>query len=747
MTLPYRSRVFSLFGAACVAVVSAAAQPKWTPIADTVYLQESGSQITTAKPVFAVGVLKDEIFAGFGDGIKKLVDRQRLEPVEGAPPEYVLRMRTLGDSLWIVTKKGLHQLKDGRCALRANGEFSDVCGFNGKTVAASGGMLYLFDDAGMTPLSPEPAPGSIMALTVHAETVYCMGGDRVFLFDGKQFVTDKRGTVEFGSFASKDLREALSFGNQLVVAAHNSLGVLRGTAATSILAADGLPWEECLGLAPGFDNDYWVATTKGAIRQKDGAFQYFCGGRWLPDDHVNAVACGTNFVCLATNKGLGVINYEPFTLQKKADYYERHLEEWGQKRMVFTHKLEPGAGPNGWMREVSDNDVGWSTHYWAAQAFKYAATGDEKARQAAIDGFNALKWSEEISGIPGFPARSIWAVGENSHQTSGGSGGYAAEWHPTEDGKWEWKGDTSSDETDAQFYYAWVFYSLVADEPLREKVREHVSRICDHLMNNNWTLCDVDGKPTVWGRWDEEYFRGKGRYAKGLNGLEILTYHRVTHKITGNQRYLDAYNELIGKGYADEVIHQKHAGKGFAVNHSDDRLAFYNYHTLLQVEDDPALRGIYRRSLERSWEIERIEQVPWFNFIYGALTGNDCETAQAVGHLREWPLDLVRHPYDHSHRRDIHPPRGTLPYSDVEKALSPRETNPGRWTRGQGQLQEGGGEVVDPAGWLDAYWMGRYYGMIAPPQTEDPALLSVPRRGLQLGAPPYNGPAMPDILD
>lgn len=54
-------------------------------------------------------------------------------------------------------------------------------------------------------------------------------------------------------------------------------------------------------------------------------------------------------------------------------------------------------------------------------------------------------------------------------------------------------------------------------------------------------------------------------------------------------------------------------------------------------------------------------------------------------------------------------------------------------------------EVVDPGGWLDAYWMGRYYGFISASSTDDPALTEVPERGLQRGAEPYAGPERPDI--
>ena len=717
---------------------------QWTPIRDAVYWQESGRQVPTDRPVFAVGMLDGVIYAGFGNGLMRLAG-DALEPLPDAPAEYVLRMKTAGGALWVMTKDALHRFDRDGWTRVAEGQFADVCEYNGDVIAARDNRLYRHVDGKMDPWSAEdPTIGPISALACYADTVFCMGFDRMFLFDGVRFVSQRQEITEFGSLPSKDLRDMISMGDRLVVGTHIGLGVIRGTAASSILGFDGLPHNEITCLTRGFDRDFWAGTTKGAIRCVNGEFQYFTANRWLPDERVNAIACAGHTVCVATDKGLGIIDYEPYTLLKKADYYERHLEEWGQKRMAFTHKLDRKG--DGWVREVSDNDVGWSTHYWAAQAFKHAVTGDAQARKNAVDGFNAMKWSEEISGIPGFPARSVWAVGETGHQAEGGSGHYEAEWHRTADDRWEWKGDTSSDETDAQFYYAWIFHTLVANEKEKAKVAEHVSRIMDHIIEHGWTLCDVDGKPTVWARWDPEYFAGKGAYAKGLNGMEVLTYLRVTHAITGDAKYLDAYGKLLGEGYADQVIVQK---KVLAprIFHSDDRLAFYCYYTLLQLEKDPYWRGIYRRSLERSWEIERIEQVPWFNFIYGALTGNDCETGPAVEHLRAWPLDLRHYAYDHTHRLDIQPSRGYLPYAKVERALSPRETNARRWTDNQGELKgHGHGTVTDPAGWLDAYWMGRYYGMILPPETTDPALISVPRRGLQLGAVPYDGPPMPNLM-
>jgi hypothetical protein len=200
-------------------------------------------------------------------------------------------------------------------------------------------------------------------------------------------------------------------------------------------------------------------------------------------------------------------------------------------------------------------------------------------------------------------------------------------------------------------------------------------------------------------------------------------------------------------GYADALIRQKRTFHPGFYTRFDDRLAFYGYYPFLNYETAPHLRSIGLRSLERSWEVKRIEGQPWFNFIYGALTGNDCEADRAVAHLREWTLDLRRYSHTNSHRDDLHTPQGYRAYVNRRKPFSMREISPNRWDGDFMRIDEnyGGNLISDPSGWLDAYWMGRYYGMISVPKTDDPALTTVPHRGLQLGAEPYNGPARPKL--
>ncbi len=157
---------------------------------------------------------------------------------------------------------------------------------------------------------------------------------------------------------------------------------------------------------------------------------------------------------------------------------------------------------------------------------------------------------------------------------------------------------------------------------------------------------------------------------------------------------------------------------------------------------EPVVDAVYLQ--ERG---ERIEEQSWFNYLYGALTGNDCGNVAAADHLRAYPLDCAAYSYTNSHRHDLANPSGYINYLENWKPLTPRDVGWQRWNRSFQQLDGGGGRSVqDPSGWLDAYWMGRYYGMNLPPAATDPALISVEDRGLRLGPAPYEGPARPKIF-
>ena len=261
-----------------------------------------------------------------------------------------------------------------------------------------------------------------------------------------------------------------------------------------------------------------------------------------------------------------------------------------------------------------------------------------------------------------------------------------------------------------------------------------------------WELCDLDGKPTVWARWSPEFINDPHHIAeRGLNSAQALAIVETARHIVGDtDKYREAKAQLIEWGYPDNVLRTKMTFPFYTF--FDDRLAFLGYFPLLNYETDPSLRAMYMRSLQRGWEVKRFENQAWFNFIYGALTGNECQNNAAVQHLRDYPLESINYRFTNSHRQDLHVPKGFTNYVEDIRALGPREQGVRRWDRNPLELDGGGDHAVcDPSSYLDAYWMARYYGFIQAPVTSDPALLTVERRGLQLGAEPYNGPPRPKL--
>jgi hypothetical protein len=743
----------------------------WKPAPDDVYLQEIGEKIPTDKPITAIAILNSTAYCVTGGELKTL-QGGKLSGSAGAP-KAVRRLRSLSGDLWAAADDGVYRLKatgsESGWQLVDKRQFTDFCLHLDNVYGATRDDIFRFENNQFINIRPangylssditlimedssqvlaDPVQlGPIERIASYSGALYLLRPGSLALLEGSKLVTD---CIDWGTWPSATTRDMLSQ-SRLYVATDRGLAVLRGMAMTTLRGADGLPFEDTTCLAEGFDADLWIGTTRGAIRKVGDEYHYFGAQHWLPGDYVRDIAVDARTVYIGTDSGLGIIRYEPYTLRKKADYFERELDDWGFKRLGFVHKLYWSGDKDGWLREISDNDGGNTSHQLTAMSFKYAVTGDEKARQDAIEAFKAMVWLDDITKKPGFIARAIWSVkGDKGERANRGSGGLPAKWYPTDDGLWSWKGDTSSDEVNAHIYSVSIFHDLAAKGPEKERASRHIANIASHIMDNGWVLRDMDGKPTRWGRWDPDYLlRPYGFESRGLNGMEAQTYMHTALALTGDNKFQQGLEQLLKWHYQTYTVRQRLTFPPDQVAPWDDELAFFCYYPLLRYAHDPELRSIYLRSIERSWEIIRLHQIPFFNFIYGAMTGNDCEVPQAVKHLREWSLDLVNHSYHNSHRNDLATPRGYLPYSGGTRAISPREADAKWGDRSPLQYDSDGGgrSVTPPLGWIEDYWMGRYYGFIQAPKTEDPALLSVgPRTGARRGASPYNGPPRPSNI-
>ncbi len=477
----------------------------------------------------------------------------------------------------------------------------------------------------------------------------------------------------------------------------------------------GLPYNRITCLTSGSGNTVWIGTEKGAIRWRDGRWNYYYGPRWHPGERVLRIALDENHVTwLVTDEGLAQLTFEMWSLKRKAAHYESLTRPRHDRHgLVADCALREFGNLESFFLKDNDNDGLWTSIYLGALCFQYAVTKDPEVKQKAWRHYEAMEMLERITGIPGFIARSYVIKGEE-HSKGG-------EWHPTPDGEWTWKGDTSSDEMVGHLFVYPLVYDLLAETPEeKERIKGLVSRIMNYVVDNGYYLLDLDGKPTLWGVWAPEKLNHDPEWTveRGLNSLQMLSFLLAAHHVTGEPKFLDCFNDLVeNHGYADNAINQK-IELPSENNHSDDELAFLPYYILFRYLDtvkDETVKAKLRLSLDRAWKIEEPEKSSLWNVIYGSSGAKEFGLEDALWTLREWPLELIDWPAPNSHRLDIriHPDLTRAGRKQSVAVLPPDERRVMRWNGNPFELDGGGGHGEDdPGAWLLPYWMAVYHGFI-----------------------------------
>ncbi len=534
--------------------------------------------------------------------------------------------------------------------------------------------------------------------------------------------------------------------------------------------ARGLPVLDITSMAGAPDGAMWLGSRRGAVRiSADKQIEYRQGRRWLPHDDVRAVsvdAGGTAW--FDTAAGRGGIAARATTLAGKAAAYETAIDAHHRRTpygyVVEAHLATPGVAATAFTTD-NDNDGLWTGMYGAAQCFAYAATRNAATRARARRAFEALRFLVDVTrdGRPsapdGFPARSILPTSgrdpnlddsaERDRRRQGSDAMWKVitpRWPRSADGQWYWKSDTSSDELDGHYFFYALYHDLVArDAAERAEVAAVVRRITDHLLAHDYTLVDHDGAPTRWGVFGPTALNGSLRWVeeRGLNSLSMLTYLRIAHHVTGDARYDTAARDLVSRhGYAANLLHPKVTLGVGGGNQSDDEMAFMNYYHLLKYEPDPLVRSAAARSLHGYWQLERPERNPFFNLV-AAVALKDQTFTSAFGvealslpeaewrddtldTLRRFPVDLVDHGLDNSHRLDIRPLEAHV-RPDAARRLGVRaidgkvlpvdERMVFHWNVDPYVLDYAGSgrRLADGTSYLLPYYMALHHGVIAAP--------------------------------
>jgi hypothetical protein len=457
------------------------------------------------------------------------------------------------------------------------------------------------------------------------------------------------------------------------------------------------------------------------------------------------------------------------TLAEKAEFYEGEIERY-IKRTPFGYVAEaplktPGdkttASP-----QDSDNDGLWTSMYGAGEAFAYGATHDAKALERAKKAFEALRFLQKVTqgGTPvpdkGFVARTIRPI-EWPNPNSTTEPNVEEElkhdrlfkeprprWPKSADGKWYWKSDTSSDELDGHYFFYPLYFDFCATTEIeKDRVREVVRDLTDHIISHEFNLTDHDGTTTRWGAFGPKSLNHDVRWwaERGLNSLSMLNYLAVAAHVTGDSKYTQAARELIDThGYMQNLIYPKaQAGPGTG-NQSDDEMAFMGFYGLLRYSHDDVLKNMTRMTYTAYWQMELPEMNPFFNFAYAAHNLGRVYTntwgIQPASPLGDWhgdsmatlygfPLDRREWSAHNSHRLDVvhtqsEISRDLYRHTDSRngrrvngKVVPVENRHFNHWNTDPWQLdyRGNGGELAAGTVFLLPYYMGLYHGFIEKP--------------------------------
>lgn len=632
----------------------------WVGAWDGLYRIENGALERASPETQPIGVVRlseGRLFAGGPQGIWERVTG-RWNPVKGHFSRSLTDIAVCDDALWIATQRGLFEINEG--------------------------------DSRRVFAPDEIASGAIRSLAVAP--------------DGRLWI---------GSSGGIDIYE-------------------NGKRVEHIGGAEGLPCTNVGRLRFDSRGTLWVGTARGLARFDGKRWTWRHSLRWLPGDDVHDIAIaddGTAWV--ATNAGLAILKQKQMTLAEKAKHYEalvraRHVRPPGLVELCI---LKRAGDLSSYAPTDTDNDGLFTGLYLAAEALRYAVTDDPQAAENARESYRAMEFLQTVTETPGFVARTVipseWGDMADRNRTYTEQQ-VASErvanprfkrvenrWRKSEDGKWLWKGDTSSDEITGHYFAYPIYYDLVADAKERKRVADLVRRITDHIIEGGYTLRDIDGKHTVWGVWAPErlWHDPDWQPERGSNSVEILSFLAVAHHVTGDEKYLRELARLFDDERYSELILQPKLSAPSEFTYIDDQLLALSYRNLLAYDQDPARRKVYLKSLANWFDVVRRDHSPLYAFVYGGIMGGDFGQDGCVEYLRDSPIDMIEWTVDNRDREDLQlVRRPVIDEIQTDRLLPPSERGLIKWDGNPYRALYGRGGHAESSSvhWLLPFWMGRY---------------------------------------
>ncbi|HVM86735.1 MAG TPA: hypothetical protein VMT76_01015 [Puia sp.] len=539
-------------------------------------------------------------------------------------------------------------------------------------------------------------------------------------------------------------------GNNIYIGTHDGYIELRAPFINKKIRRNNqLPCNDITSVE-NIDGHLWFGSTHGAFMQKnDGKFDYYASERWLPGNKVIAITKSANSILILTDKGLGKIYTKKMSLAEKADYYEKITRQRHIRYGFYCDytTLKNSQVANTEMRP-HDSDNLWTSMYLCAELFRYLTTHDQEARQNCIESLDAMERLFTLSGIKGLFGRCIERRGtiqfkpevreENKYYWYPGYDSVPSSWKHSTDSEWDWRGSASSDQAVGQ-YFAWILVAQYMDDnTIKQKAIRLIDELTGYIVDHNMQLIDVDGKPTLWGRWNPEYVNRFPDMVgdKKLYSSNIIAFLQAAWHFTHKEKYRDKALQLLYTDHYLKNLSRPIAQIGPAPaaadawsrimseswNSSDDEMYFLAYWGLYPYALNNELKKKYAAAIKDHWNRIRPEREWLWNISYAAITGHiDFDMKETIWSLKRMPLDLINWSMNNSRRKDIVQVKENFFGQTTTEVLPPDERPENKHNRdlfklddnGNGYAELGGGDVF-----LLPYWMGRYFGLISRPVAE-----------------------------
>jgi len=499
---------------------------------------------------------------------------------------------------------------------------------------------------------------------------------------------------------------------------------------------DGLPNILVTSVKKSPDGTMWVGTKLGVTRYDGKSWSLRHSRRWLLSDDVRDIAFDINGnAWVATSKGVSAIMKREMTLEQKFNHYYNIMERRHVRPPYLVEKCRfktPGDTTS-WHPRDDDNDGQYTSMYLAMESYRYAVTKNPIAKKNAQKAYNAMKYLQTVTETDGFVARTVipadWKSMADANRTI--SDRQWAEiilnepresriedmWRKSSDGKWLWKRGTSSDEITGHMYGYFIYHELVAEGEERDKVKKHILKIVDHIIDGGYVFLDIDGKHTKWGVWAPEYLNDNPDWAteRGINSLEILSYLKLAYHVSGDEKYQKEFYKLFDDhNYRDNIVEAKSTIKSW-ITYIDDELLALAYPVLVEYETDPEVKMLIQKSVEQWYDVLKNDDNPYFYFLYNGFTGKHINVEKSIFLLQDNPLDLILWQVDNSNREDLDMTRNPI-MEDLQtnRLVPPSERGIMRWDNNPWRANQGANGRLESDGvyWMLAYWTGRYYELI-----------------------------------